>query len=291
MIGQTEVLKQIDNLIQKGFPRFIVITGQKGQGKTELAKYISKKLNYQLVEFGIRIDEIREMIEMSYKQTEPIIYLIQNADKMSIGAKNSLLKVIEEPSQQAYFIMELQQMENTLETIKSRCQQIKMESYTDKEIEEMINYIRDKDKYIFTGESKSILIHTAQNYYQIQKLLSYNVSEFYDYVDKVYNNIYKVQSANSFKIAEKLDLKDTEEGYNLEMFWNMYIYRCYIECYNLTDYEMGNEDLTIMHILYECIKTTEKYKQKLNINGINKVMLFDKWVMDIRKLWRSYEFI
>ena len=27
----------------------------------------------------------------------------------------------------------------------------------------------------------------------------------------------------SFKIAEKIDLKDTGEGYDLELFWNMYI--------------------------------------------------------------------
>ena len=110
MIGQKEVLKQIDNLIENGFQRFIVITGQKGQGKTEVAKYISKKLNIQMIEIGIKIDDIREMIQLAYKQTEPIIYLIQYADKMSLGAKNSLLKVIEEPPNNAYFIMELQQM-------------------------------------------------------------------------------------------------------------------------------------------------------------------------------------
>ena len=124
MIGQTEVLKQVNNLIEKGFPRFVIITGQKGQGKTTLALEIAKKLNILVVDIGIKVDEIRDMIEMSYKQTEPIIYLIQNADKMSLGAKNSLLKVIEEPPNNAYFIMELKQIENTLDTIKSRCQQI-----------------------------------------------------------------------------------------------------------------------------------------------------------------------
>ena len=36
-------MNAIDNLIEKGFPRFIVITGQKGQGKTELANYITYK--------------------------------------------------------------------------------------------------------------------------------------------------------------------------------------------------------------------------------------------------------
>lgn len=172
MIGQKKVLKQIDNLIEKGFPRFIVITGQKGQGKTELAKYIFHKLDeyystpepdnrggIYMLEIEPKIDNIREMIEMSYKQTEPIIYLIQNADKMSIGAKNSLLKVIEEPPQQAYFIMELQQIENTLDTIKSRCQEIKMAEYSIEEIDLMVMDIIPNA----TNLEKSIVEDIAKN--------------------------------------------------------------------------------------------------------------------------------
>lgn len=279
MIGQKEVLKQIDNLIEKGFPRFVIITGQRGQGKTELAKYIFHKLDdyyatpepdnrggIYMVEIEPKIDAIREMIEMAYKQTEPIIYLIQNADKMSIGAKNSLLKVIEEPPNNAFFIMELQQMENTLETIKSRCQQIKMESYTEEELDYMIDSLQPQYNNQITQKEKMILGRSAQNYYQLKKMLDYGVWSFYDYVDKVYNNIYKVQSANSFKIAEKIDLKDTGEGYDLEMFWNMYIYRCIGELFDLMTYPGTEERWTEADIVGKCISITEKYKQKLNIN-------------------------
>lgn len=277
MIGQKQVLKQIDNLIEKGFPRFVVIIGQRGQGKTELVKYISKKLGYPLVEFGIKIDEIREMIEMSYKQAEPIIYLIQNADKMSIGAKNSLLKVIEEPPQQAYFIMELQQMENTLETIKSRCQEIKMELYTDTEL---LNFLpEDIDE-----ENKVIILDIASNKYQIDLLIKYNPKEFYNYVNKVVNNIYKVQSANSFKIAEMLDLKDNNTGYDLHLFFITFRVICFEKAELLVDsYDEDNRQ-DFRHFLNSC-NITAKYMQKLNINGINKQMLVDRWILDIRKEW------
>ena len=293
MIGQEKVLNQIDNLIEKGFPRFTVIIGQKGQGKTELAKYITYKLdNYYkdeladkggcyMIDVGTKIDEIREMIQMAYKQTEPIVYLIQNADKMSIGAKNSLLKVIEEPPNNAYFIMELQQIENTLDTIKSRCQQIKMEQYTEDEINEMIDNIQ----YV-NDENRNIIKKVANNYYQIEKLISYNPLEFCEYVSKVYDNIYKVQSANSFKIAEKIDLKDTGEGYDLEMFWNMYIYRCIGELFYLMAIPANENDWSEAGIVGECINITEKYKRKLSINGINKQCLMDMWILDIRKEWR-----
>lgn len=278
MIGQKEVLKQIDNLIEKGFPRFVVIIGQRGQGKTLLASIISKKLNIPMYEFGIKVDEIREMIEIAYKQTEPIIYLIQNADKMSIGAKNSLLKVIEEPPNNAYFIMELQQMENTLETIKSRCQQIKMENYTEDEIEEMLLQIKSD----IDLENKNIIKKVAANFYQIKMLIQYNPLEFYQYVNKVYENIHKVQSANSFKIAEKIDLKDDENGYDLNLFWKIY---CYIGIADLFQFAFDNDWDERSDIISECLQITSKYLQKLNINGINKQMLIDNWILEVRKEW------
>ena len=282
MIGQKEVLKQIDNSIEKGFPRFIVITGAKGQGKTELAKYISKKLNIQMVEIGIKIDDIREMIQMSYKQTEPIIYLIQNADKMSLGAKNSLLKVIEEPPNNAYFIMELQQIENTLETIKSRCQEIKMEQYSAEEITQFINEYYSAE---VPSTNRALLLKVCCNKYQVDLVEKYNVIEFYSYVDKVYENIYKVQSANSFKISEKLDLKDDGNGYDLNLFWKIYCYICIANLFDLMAYPGTDEKWAEADIVGNCIQITSNYLQKLKITGINKQMLVDNWIIEVRKEW------
>lgn len=278
MIGQKEVLKQIDNLIEKGFPRFVVITGQKGQGKTELAIEISKRLKILFCNFGIKIDEIREMIEMAYKQTEPIIYLIQNADKMSIGAKNSLLKVIEEPPNNAYFIMELQQIENTLETIKSRCQEIKMENYVEDELLEMIQKINPN----MDDLDRIMIADVAQNYYQLELFNTYGVKDFYNYVKKVIDNIYRVQSANSFKLSEKLDLKDDEDGYDLNLFFETFKSISFETAQLLLDDEEQKENF---RSLLKNVEITEKYKQKLNINGINKQSLVDMWILDIRKEW------
>lgn len=293
MIGQKEVLKQIDNLIAKGFPRFIVITGQKGQGKTELAKYIMHKLDIHykdeladnggiyMVEIEPKIDNIREMIDMAYKQTEPIIYLIQNADKMSIGAKNSLLKVIEEPPNNAYFIMELQQIENTLETIKSRCQEIKMEFYTDSDI---YHFLSDISVEQADMKDRVIINDIAANKYQIDLLVKYKPKEFYNYVDKVVNNIYRVQSANSFKITEKLDLKDDGNGYDLNLFFETFK----LICMNNLIVNIDKEDefeVDLYNIYNNCISITSKYQQKLKINGINKISLLDMWILSIRKEW------
>lgn len=280
MIGQKNVLKRIDTLIEKGFPRFVVITGEKGQGKIELAKEISRRLNIPFCSFGIKIDEIREMIEMSYKQTEPIIYLISDADKMSIGAKNAILKVIEEPPNNAYFIITLNQIENTLPTIKSRCQEIKMEQYSLEDINKMIDIINPNIKQL----DKSIIQDIATNYYEIDLLNKYGAEEFYNYVEKVVNNIYKVQSANAFKLAEKLAIKDEEDKYDLKLFLETYKEICL----NYTTDIILNNQNSIDYICYiNSILKTNTIINKLSITGINKQSLIDTWILDIRKIWRE----
>ena len=280
MIGQVELLNKINKLVQNGFPRFVVITGPEGQGKQTLMCEIALKLQIPFVHFGIKVDEIREMIKMAYKQTEPIIYVIANADKMSLAAKNSLLKVIEEPPQNAYFIMTLQQIENTLPTIKSRCQEFKLQNYTETELDEMMNKINP----LLDKEERVIILDIAENFYQINLINSYGVKEFYKYVEKVVNNIYRVQSANSFKISEKIDIKGDGEGYDLNLFFQAFK----SICYNNMVYLIDDDDEKDYFINYhKSIEITSKYQHKLNITGINRQGVIDRWILDIRKIWRD----
>lgn len=284
MIGQINTLKIIDTFIENGFPRFLIITGARGQGKKLLASIIAVKLKYNMVCCeDVKINTMRNIIDLAYKQTESIIYLIPDADNMSIGAKNSMLKLFEEPPQNAYFILTLEDMNNTLPTIKSRCIELQMENYTEEEIEEMIDSAHFRH---FSELEKAILLDVCNNYYQIDLLNKYGVQEFYKYVEKVVNNIYKVQSANSFKIAEKLDIKGDGNGYDLDLFFNTFQIVCMDNALGLVD--STDEDLKQDYLNYlESNKITSKYKQKLRINGINKQALIDNWILDIRKIWRS----
>lgn len=280
MIGQQNAKKAIDNLIKNGFPRFIMITGPKGQGKKTLANYIVSKLNYPSIISGIKVDELRNIIETAYKQTEPIVYIIPDADKMSIGAKNSLLKVIEEPPNNAYFIMTLQSIENTLATIKSRCQEIKMDSYAESEINKFIELIN----YNLSSVEKYIIEDICQNYYEIELLNKYGVNDFYKYVEKVVDNIYRVQSANSFKLAEKLDLKNDDTKYDLKIFFETYRSICMNKLIEICDDE-DNQDL--FKLYGNSISKTSEYINKLSITGISKQSLVDMWILDIREIWRE----
>lgn len=73
----------------------------------------------------ITIDEIRAVINKVQKfshQDGNIVIQIENINKLNINAANALLKILEEPPQKCYFVMQAPINAQVLATIQSRCQ-------------------------------------------------------------------------------------------------------------------------------------------------------------------------
>ncbi|WP_242257771.1 DNA polymerase III subunit delta' [Streptococcus thoraltensis] len=74
----------------------------------------------------IKTDDVRSLLSRfsssSYEGKEQVV-IIRGADKMHVNAANSLLKVMEEPQSQVYLILLVEDDNQLLATIKSRCQQ------------------------------------------------------------------------------------------------------------------------------------------------------------------------
>ena len=64
MIGQKHIREFIDLNVDK-LPHFIVLIGDKGGGKRTLAKYIAEKLGATYSEVGIKVDDVREVVDTS----------------------------------------------------------------------------------------------------------------------------------------------------------------------------------------------------------------------------------
>ncbi len=135
MIGQKN---NIDIIVKwrckKAVPRFIILSGEEGSGRLTLAKIILNVLNAKGIIMGNSISDVRDTIEQAYYITQTTCYIFRNADDMKAEAKNALLKVVEEPPNNAYFIMTVHNIDNMLGTIRSRGTVIKMEPYTREEL-------------------------------------------------------------------------------------------------------------------------------------------------------------
>ena len=147
--------------IKNKLPKKIILSGQKGIGKATLAYHLinfifskNEEYNYNLNEFEINelnrsfnlvknnchpnlhvidlldkkkmieIDQIRQMISYSNKSSfnnKERIILIDKVELLNKNALNSLLKIVEEPNSNTYFILILDSNNTILETLKSRC--------------------------------------------------------------------------------------------------------------------------------------------------------------------------
>lgn len=270
MIGQHLLQSRIDQLIENDtFPRFSIIVGPRGSGKKTLAHLIYQKFGTGLFSsMGTSVDAVRQCITQSYTiRGTQSIYLFADADNMSNAAKNALLKVTEEPPNEAYFIMTLEDENNTLETIRSRGTVFHMDRYTPDEI---YQYSCDFDHC--DTESYKLFTSICDTPGDVDVLKKMGSKEFYDYVQLVADNIAQVSLANAFKIPSKVALKEDAEGYDLRLFWKAFM-KVLVDTNRTHD--------------FGAITITSKYLQKLKIKGINKQMLMDNWVLEIRELWQS----
>lgn len=273
MIGQTKLLNKINGLMNN-FPRFVLLVGSKGSGKKLICNEIAKKLGYPLVSMGTGVDEVREVIQNSYRNTEPIIYVIPDTDKMSVGAKNALLKITEEPPQKAYFILTLTDIANTLNTLKSRACVLNMDTYTSHELYDYLKIKYDISK--LTDEDIKFIVNTAIVPEQVDILMSYNVPEFRKFVEKVVENLYTVSSANAFKIESKLALKKDETKWDVILFLQSLRY-LYLENY------YHKQEINYFK-MFQCVTKTIV---EINIkNSINLQYALDECILQLRQCWR-----
>ena len=270
MIGQTELINDIKVLIDREkYPRFSIFVGRKGSGRKTLATEVALALHHNPIVLGdVKVDTIRSMITNAYKATIPLLYIIPDAENMSMQAKNALLKVTEEPPNNAYFIMTVTDESQLLDTIKSRGTIFHMDTYTPTEIGKyaMCNNVDDAE----------IITSICEVPGDVDLVKSYDPVKFYDYVESVVDNIAETSGSNSFKIGNKIALKDDPEKYDLSLFWRTFMLVCLDRVSRVRENSLK---------LTKGVKITSNYIQQLNITGINKQSLFDNWVLDIREEW------
>lgn len=275
MVGQKYLLHTVDKLVNNGFPRFSLIVGPTGSGKHLVAAYIASQLQAQLVVCGTKVDEVREMIALSYKQSEPTVYLFPDTDKMSTAAKNALLKVTEEPPRKAFIIITLADLANTLPTLTSRGCVFHINSYRPEELSEYINL----KEYKLTTDETHVVHAVCTVPGEIDLIVSYDIVDFYHFVETVVFNIGKVNGANAFKIGLKLKYKEEDkDDYDVTLFLRTLMYAYFRNMEKLGTKKCRDSMFII-----------SKYLQQLRTNGINKSATIDMLILELRGIWVEEE--
>ena len=154
---------------------------------------------------SIGVDDIREQINDTI-QVRPYssyykIYIVDEAEKMTVQAQNALLKTIEEPPAYAVILLLTTNQDAFLPTILSRCVQLKLKPLKDSVVKEyLIQSLGENESEadIYAAFARGNLgkaIHLAQSeefgvmYREMLHLLKHikdtDISELLDYLRKV----------------------------------------------------------------------------------------------------------
>jgi DNA polymerase-3 subunit delta' len=171
IIGQEDMVKSLTaSIVNDRVGHAYVFSGEKGMGKGTVAmafsglllcdKQLGDKMcgecfscrmfregsnpDFTVIEAGdgsISIDEIRSLqssiiIRPLYSARK--VYLILDAENMTVQAQNGLLKILEEPPPYAVIILTSSNFEALMETIRSRTVRYSFKKYSDDEIKKLL---------------------------------------------------------------------------------------------------------------------------------------------------------
>ena len=173
-------------------------------------------------ENSIKIEQIRKMQEDIIKK--PIVssrkvYIIYDADTMTTGAQNCLLKTLEEPPSYATIILLVENENAILNTIKSRCTKV---VFTDEEERELTQEQREiylKLEEIFGNINKYTLLDAINKL----DILYKNEKNIFDILDFINNILYKNINKNIENARYIEYVEDTKQRLKANANYNMSI--------------------------------------------------------------------
>ena len=265
ILGNDNIKKYLINCINnKNFSHSYIFSGNKGVGKYTLAKEFAKMIleddmmqdYYELKPDGksVKIAQIRELqAEINIKPvvSKKSVYIIDDADLMTVEAQNSLLKTLEEPPKYVVIILIVHNESNILSTVKSRCINLHFNKLSNEDIQK---YFIDNNLNI---EKDSIDIFKVLN----GSLNNINfIKDDYDELLRLSNFVRSLKDAKIIEIYK-----------NAEVFYDNHdkIIRL-LEYLNVLLFENS---------YFQLIEIVEKTKNKISMNN-NFEMCIDYMILN-----------
>ncbi|WP_153369043.1 DNA polymerase III subunit gamma/tau [Candidatus Phytoplasma sacchari] len=223
IVGQSVIIRTLKNAIKyQKIHHCYLFSGDKGVGKTTLAKILVKSINcfsfkkedccnecescliinnkksLDIVEIDGAsyngVDEIRELKNKAqYRPTllRYKIYIIDEVHVLSHNAFNALLKLLEDPPANIIFILITSELRKIPKTIISRTQHFHLQNISKKDIQKKLSFIINQENILIDEKALEMISFYANG----------SLRDALNLLDQI----------NSFKIGTLIKIRDVEE--------------------------------------------------------------------------------
>ena len=158
MMGNKEALAAIQaQLGQPTCPHVFLFHGERGTGKTTLARIVRKNLgcsDRDFVELNAAntrgIDTVRDIYNTSGYAPDSgkvRLYLLDECHQLTSQAQEALLKITEDAPNHVYFILSTTNPERVIATLRSRCETYKLEKLSRREVIKLLTWVMVEEDF------------------------------------------------------------------------------------------------------------------------------------------------
>ena len=199
IFGNENLKNEICGFAEKNaFPNSLIISGPEGSGKHTFARLIAMFLacgaeskpcltcnncrkisenispDVTVIDSGdkksIGVDAVRLIKDGAYVKPNDLdckVYIINNADTMTVQAQNALLKLFEEPPENVYFILLCVSSAGLLATVRSRAPELRTQCFSGSELTSLLVSHSETAKRLSGSDPDSFgrIIHIAAGSY------------------------------------------------------------------------------------------------------------------------------
>ena len=151
--GNGDIIKSLQNMLGdvETCPKVFLLHGPTGCGKTTIGRIIAKELECVGNDFreinsaDFRgIDSVRDIIKQSrFKSLESPcrIWLIDECHRLTTDAQNAILKLLEDPPKNVYFILCTTDPQKLISTVRGRCSQFAVKALSERQMFQLLREI------------------------------------------------------------------------------------------------------------------------------------------------------
>lgn len=260
MIGQQELVNKFNSYTLETLPHTILLLGDKGCGKHLLVKELSTRLNIPVVDMSNSIN--LETIENAMLNPFNSFYIIDTT-QLNERQQNVILKFIEEPNERTYIFLLCENKATLLNTIINRCIPFVFKPYTKEELSQ------------FTKEQDDKLFKFCKTPGQLKEMSIQKLNDLELLCDNIINKIGRASITNALTIANKLNYKDNYDKFDVNVFFEMLMFKA------LEHYKNNNINAKSIYFL------TDSYYKKAKDNRLNKQQLIENMLLNMWGMMRN----